>query len=318
MGLADVSVLRAMGTANFQPLLRLVAVLVVVRHHHHRHLLVCVVVAVVVTVFCVLFAVVVIVVCVLFLVIVTVACAIWAVLVYVFCAVWSIISIIFCIANANGGTAFLLTDGSIMIQERSSAFGQSVGVRRWWKLTPDGSGSYANGSWSRLADSNQDRLYFASAVLADGRVIVCGGEYSDASGSFSQDDTNTCEIYDPVANSWNTLPAPTSTANPATTWAQVGDSPCTVLPGRHVPDLVVHDNGRRQIRPNEQHLEHALRPHGVLRERGVVRADARQHHRVGKLHQSHTDDRLHHRDRQLGQWQCSSHRRDGTNSRRGE
>ncbi len=191
---------------------------------------VCAVVVIVVTVFCVLFAVIVIVVCVLFLIIVTVACAIWAVLVYVFCALWSIVSIIFCISNADGGTAFLLTDGSIMMQERFSAFGQSVSARRWWKLTPDGSGSYASGSWSRLADSNQDRLYFASAVLADGRVIVCGGEYSDASGSFSQDDTNTCEIYDPVADSWSTIPAPTSTANPATTWTQVGDSPCTVLP----------------------------------------------------------------------------------------
>jgi hypothetical protein len=191
---------------------------------------VCAVVAIIVTVFCAVFVVVVIVVCVLFLIIVTVACAIWAVLVYIFCALWSIVSIVFCISNADGGTAFLLTDGSIMMQERFSAFGQSVAVRRWWKLTPDGSGSYANGSWSRLADSNQDRLYFASAVLADGRVIVCGGEYSDASGSFSQDDTNTCEIYDPVANSWSTLSPPPSTANPAVTWTNIGDSPCTVLP----------------------------------------------------------------------------------------
>ena len=191
---------------------------------------VCAVVAIVVVVFCVVFAVIVILVCVLFLIIVTVACALWALLVYVFCLLWSVISIIFCISNANGGTAFLLTDGSIMMQEHASAFGQPVSARRWWKLTPDSSGSYSNGSWSRLADSNQDRLYFASAVLADGRVLVCGGEYSDASGSFSQDDTNTCEIYDPVANSWTTLPAPVSTANPTTTWAQIGDSPCAVLP----------------------------------------------------------------------------------------
>jgi hypothetical protein len=191
---------------------------------------VCIVVAVVVVVFCVLFAIVVIVACVVFLIIVTVACAIWTVLVYIFCIFWSIISIIFCISNANGGTAFLLTDGSVMMQECASAFGQQISARRWWKLTPDGSGSYANGSWSRLADSNQDRLYFASAVLADGRVLVCGGEYSDASGSFSQDDTNTCEIYDPVANSWSTLPAPVSTANPTATWTQVGDSPCALLP----------------------------------------------------------------------------------------
>lgn len=191
---------------------------------------VCAVFAIVVTVFCVLFAVIVIVVCVLFMIIVTVACAIWAVLVYIFCIFWSVISIIFCISNANGGTAFLLTDGTVMMQERGNVFGAGASTRRWWKLTPDGSGSYTNGSWSRLADSNQDRLYFASAVLADGRVIVCGGEYSDASGSFSQDDTNTCEIYDPVADSWSTIPAPTSTANPATTWTNVGDSPCTVLP----------------------------------------------------------------------------------------
>ena len=191
---------------------------------------VCVVVAVIVVVFCVVFAIVVIVVCVLFLIIVTIVCAVWALLVYVFCLIWSVISIIFCISKANGGTAFLLTDGSIMMQERASAFGQPVSARRWWKLTPDGSGSYANGSWSRLADSNQDRLYFASAVLADGRVLVCGGEYSDVSGSFSQDFTNTCEIYDPVADSWSTIPAPPSTANPATTWTQIGDSPCALLP----------------------------------------------------------------------------------------
>jgi hypothetical protein len=191
---------------------------------------VCIVVVTVVTVVCVVFAVVVIVVCALFLVIVTIVCAIWTLLVYIFCLIWSLISIIFCISNADGGTAFLLTDGTVMMQERSSAFGQSLSVRRWWKLTPDGSGSYLNGSWSRLADSNQDRLYFASGVLADGRVLVCGGEYSDASGSYSQDDTNTCEIYDPVADSWAVLSAPPSSANPATTWTQIGDSPSTVLP----------------------------------------------------------------------------------------
>lgn len=209
---------------------------------------VCAVVAVVVTVFCVLFAVVVIVVCVAFLVIVTVACALWAVLVYIFCALWSLVSIIFCLSNANGGTAFLLTDGTIMMQERSSAFGQPVSGRRWWKLSPDGNGDYANGSWSRLADSNQDRLYFASAVLADGRVLVCGGEYSDSSGSFSQDDTNSCEIYDPVADTWTVLPSPPSASNPGSAWAQVGDSPSAVLPdGRFLmaslqtSDVVVFD-----------------------------------------------------------------------------
>lgn len=191
---------------------------------------VCIAVVTVVTAVCVVFGALVIVVCVAFLSIVIIACALWTLLVLIFCALWSLISIIFCISNANGGTAFLLTDGSIMMQERSSAFGASVSARRWWKLTPDSTGGYVNGAWSRIADSNQDRLYFASGVLADGRVIVCGGEYSDASGSFSQDETNTCEIYDPVADSWTTLPAPPSSSNPAAPWAQIGDSPSTVMP----------------------------------------------------------------------------------------
>ena len=250
------------------------------------------------------------------MIIVTVACAIWAVLVYIFCAFWSVISIIFCVSNANGGTAFLLTDGSVMMQERFSAFGQSVSARRWWKLTPDGSGSYANGSWSRLADSNQDRLYFASAVLADGRVIVCGGEYSDASGSFSQDDTNTCEIYDPVANSWTTIPAPTSTANPATTWAQVGDSPCAVLPDGTFLIASFTTTDVAKFDPTTNSWSALSRPHRILRERRVVRPDARQHDRVGQLQQSHTDDRLQHRDRHLGQRQRSSDRHHRTDSRR--
>jgi len=187
---------------------------------------VCLLVQIVVTVVCVAFAIIVTVFCALFAVIVTVACAIWAVLVYVFCVFWSVISIIFCISNANGGTAFLLTDGTVMMQEcYEYAYGVGIQTRRWWKLSPDQNGSYVNGSWSRLADSTQARKYFASAVLADGRVLVCGGEYSDA-GS----DTNTCEIYDPVANSWTVVNTPTTGGNQPQTWGNIGDSPNTVLP----------------------------------------------------------------------------------------
>ena len=65
----------------------------------------------------------------------------------------------------------LLTDGSVMCQ-------QSGGVN-WSKLTPDSSGDYVNGTWTPLAPMLNTRLYYASAVLIDGRVIVCGGEYSD-------------------------------------------------------------------------------------------------------------------------------------------
>lgn len=188
---------------------------------------VCVVFAVVVSLVCVVFALVVSVVCILFALVVTIVCAIVALIVYIFCVLWSVISIIFCISNADGGTAFLLTDGTVMMQECQFGYG----TRRWWKLTPDQNGSYINGSWSRLADSNIGRKYFASAVLADGRVVVCGGEYSDATSLYPYpgDDTNTCEIYDPVADSWTAFSAPNqpNTTNP---WTNIGDSPCALLP----------------------------------------------------------------------------------------
>jgi hypothetical protein len=37
------------------------------------------------------------------------------------CILWSIVSIFFCLSKANGGTSFLLTDGTIMMQESKSA-----------------------------------------------------------------------------------------------------------------------------------------------------------------------------------------------------
>jgi hypothetical protein len=120
-------------------------------------------------------------------------------------------------------TMLLLTDGGVMCQ-------QSGGVG-WYKLTPDAQGSYTNGLWSPLAPMHQTRLYYASAVLSDGRVIVCGGEYSDA-GS----ETNTCEIYDPIADAWSVLAAPAG-------WTQIGDAASCLLPdGR----LMIGDlNGTR-------------------------------------------------------------------------
>jgi hypothetical protein len=134
-----------------------------------------------------------------------------------------VISIVFCISNANGGTALLLTDGTVMMQECSTVYGSTYGTRRWWKLTPDQNGSYTNGSWSRLSDGHVARKYFASAVLADGRVVVCGGEYSDSSGSNQQDETTACEIYDPTTDMWSTFSPPAG-------WDKVGDAVCALLP----------------------------------------------------------------------------------------
>jgi hypothetical protein len=106
-------------------------------------------------------------------------------------------------------TMLLLTDGTVMCQE-------SGGVK-WWRLTPDAHGSYIRGTWSELAPMHHPRLYYASAVLRDGRVLVSGGEYSDVS------ETNTTEIYDPLTDVWTEIPPPGG-------WAQVGDAACCVLP----------------------------------------------------------------------------------------
>ncbi len=110
-------------------------------------------------------------------------------------------------------TALLLTDGTIMVHQYSSS--------NWWRLTPDNTGSYVNGTWSQLASlaSNYGPLYFASAVLPDGRVLVEGGEYNFGSPT----ETNLGSIYDPVANSWTPVAAPAG-------WTTVGDSPGCILP----------------------------------------------------------------------------------------
>jgi Kelch motif len=137
------------------------------------------------------------------------------------CIAWQSIVYVFCFSSFNGGTMLLLTDGTVLLNECSGGYG----TERWWKLTPDVHGSYVNGSWTQAASSHFGRKYFASAVLADGTVIVCGGEYSNTSGSNQNDDTNKCELYHPESNSWTDL-APPSFAG----WGQIGDSPCCVLP----------------------------------------------------------------------------------------
>ena len=70
-------------------------------------------------------------------------------------------------------TALLLTDGTVIVHEICSP--------NWHRLTPDATGSYVNGTWSKIGSMPSDYapLYFASQVLPDGRVLVEGGEYND-------------------------------------------------------------------------------------------------------------------------------------------
>jgi hypothetical protein len=163
------------------------------------------------------------VVCIVFTTIVKAVCVAVSIVVEVFCALWNTITILFCVSSANGGTAFLLTDGSVLMQE--CIFG--YGSRRWWKLVPDNLGSYFNGTWHRVHDSHVGRKYFASAVLADGRLLVCGGEYSDATGVNAEDKTNRCEIYDQVTDAWTEISPPAD--NNGNAWSKIGDAACSLL-----------------------------------------------------------------------------------------
>jgi hypothetical protein len=119
-------------------------------------------------------------------------------------------------------TMLLLTDGSVMCHELETP--------NWHKLVPDSRGDYVNGTWQTLTPLPSNAplsqggpvdapLYYASAVLKDGRVFVAGGEYNVV----SQVDLLTAQIYDPVADSWTVLPNP-----PA--WNNIGDAPSCVLP----------------------------------------------------------------------------------------
>jgi hypothetical protein len=108
---------------------------------------------------------------------------------------------------------FQLTDGTVMAQ--------SYNENTWYKLTPDNTGSYINGTWTQLATlpTGYVPLYFASAVLADGQLVIAGGEYNDNNFAF----TNKVAVYDPVKNVWTALDPPKG-------WKWIGDSPSSMLP----------------------------------------------------------------------------------------
>jgi hypothetical protein len=121
------------------------------------------------------------------------------------------------------GAMILLSDGSLMIQDQGPSNG---GSPDWWRFTPDINGDYVNGSWTQLASLPTQLayapLYFASAVLPDGRVIIEGGEYNFGLPVW----TNKGAIYDPVSNSWTEVKPP---ENGTGQWAQIGDAQSTLL-----------------------------------------------------------------------------------------
>jgi hypothetical protein len=114
------------------------------------------------------------------------------------------------------GTMLLVSDGTVLVHAEPPAGGTS----RWYKLTPDSTGSYVNGTWSQLPSmpGGYNPLYFASAILPDGRMIIEGGEYLGGTPTW----TNKGAIYNPVTNTWRSVAPPGG-------WANIGDAQSDVL-----------------------------------------------------------------------------------------
>jgi len=90
----------------------------------------------------------------------------------------------------NMGVCVLMPNGTVLCHNTS---GGGVGFG-WDRLTPDIHGSYANGTWDTIAPNQNDRLFFSSQVLPNGKLYVAGGEYG-AGGTNG-------EVYDPATNNW--------------------------------------------------------------------------------------------------------------------
>ncbi len=137
----------------------------------------------------------------------------------------------------------LESDGTVLVHNEPDN-DTIAATSDWWKLTPDSHGSYVNGTWSQIASmpAGYAPLYFASAILPDGRMIVEGGEYNVEDAVW----TNQGAVYNPVTNTWASVAPPPG-------WTNIGDAASDVLPdGTFMlqqacqtcltnPDLVVDD-----------------------------------------------------------------------------
>ncbi|MEO8549582.1 MAG: hypothetical protein ABI678_06400, partial [Kofleriaceae bacterium] len=105
-----------------------------------------------------------------------------------------------------------MTDGTVVFADSNTNV--------WWRLTPDEFGGYEHGTWDRLKDGPSDYapLYYGSATLPDGRLVVEGGEYNFGSAVW----TTKGAIYDPVANTWTKI-------LPPALFPRIGDASSVVL-----------------------------------------------------------------------------------------
>ena len=119
----------------------------------------------------------------------------------------------------------LLTDGTVLIQD--------TGFPDWWRLTPDSTGSYVNGTWTQIASlpNSYSPLYHSSAVLPDGRLIIEGGEYllnlqqTELVPTWSAKGS----IYDPIADTWTPIKPPSFFTKVPGLGQTIGDAQSVVL-----------------------------------------------------------------------------------------
>jgi hypothetical protein len=126
---------------------------------------------------------------------------------------------------ADGASSpILLTDGTVLVQD--------AGFPDWWRLTPDKSGSYVNGTWSQIASlpSTYSPLYHSSAVLPDGRLLIEGGEYLLRGKKLVPSWTDQGSIYDPTTNTWTPVAPPSFFGGFGKFPRTIGDAQGVVLP----------------------------------------------------------------------------------------
>jgi hypothetical protein len=122
------------------------------------------------------------------------------------------------------GAMLLLTDGRVLVHSEPNCSGCTGDYATWYTLTPDSTGSYVNGTWLKVATlpGTYAPLFFGSAVLPDGKVVVQGGEYNCPHSSCSGIWQSLGALYDPAANTWTSTTAPTK--------SNIGDAESVVLP----------------------------------------------------------------------------------------